>query len=83
MITLLLKPQVLQNPPLLVDLVTQSELNILTRKLKHANGMAQIKQVIFGYDDEQRGKDNKQSRKRKKSDQQSNSDYAFVLSIVL
>ncbi|XP_058751408.1 uncharacterized protein LOC131624482 [Vicia villosa] len=30
------------------DLVTESELNILTKKLKHINGMAQIKQAKFG-----------------------------------
>ncbi|CAL5185983.1 unnamed protein product [Lathyrus oleraceus] len=31
-----------------IDLVTESELNILTKKLKHINGMAQIKQAKFG-----------------------------------
>lgn len=31
-----------------IDLVTESELNILTKKIKHINGMAQIKQAKFG-----------------------------------
>ncbi|CAK8562023.1 unnamed protein product [Lathyrus sativus] len=31
-----------------IDLITESELNILTKKLKHINGMAQIKQAKFG-----------------------------------
>ncbi|RDY09026.1 COBW domain-containing protein 2 [Mucuna pruriens] len=31
-----------------IDLVTESELNILTKKVKHINGMAQIKQAKFG-----------------------------------
>ncbi|CAJ1942127.1 unnamed protein product [Sphenostylis stenocarpa] len=31
-----------------VDLVTESELNILTKKIKHINGMAQITQAKFG-----------------------------------
>nr|KYP58014.1 COBW domain-containing protein 1 [Cajanus cajan] len=31
-----------------IDLVTESELNILTKKIKHINGMAQIKQANFG-----------------------------------
>ncbi|KAK7360618.1 hypothetical protein VNO77_02625 [Canavalia gladiata] len=31
-----------------IDLVTESELNILTEKIKHINGMAQIKQAKFG-----------------------------------
>ncbi|KAL2333951.1 hypothetical protein Fmac_015164 [Flemingia macrophylla] len=31
-----------------IDLVTESELNILIKKIKHINGMAQIKQAKFG-----------------------------------
>ncbi|KAL9327229.1 hypothetical protein ACSQ67_007874 [Phaseolus vulgaris] len=31
-----------------IDLVTESELNILTKKIKHINGMAQITQAKFG-----------------------------------
>ncbi|KAE9614451.1 hypothetical protein Lal_00012272 [Lupinus albus] len=31
-----------------IDLVTESELEILTKKIKHINGMAQIKQAKFG-----------------------------------
>ncbi|KAL4274381.1 hypothetical protein HN51_057163 [Arachis hypogaea] len=31
-----------------IDLVTETELEILTKKIKHINGMAQIKQATFG-----------------------------------
>ncbi|WJX87579.1 hypothetical protein P8452_69756 [Trifolium repens] len=31
-----------------IDLVTESELNILTKKIQHINGMSQIKQAKFG-----------------------------------
>ncbi|XP_014507509.1 uncharacterized protein LOC106767183 [Vigna radiata var. radiata] len=31
-----------------IDLVTESELNLLTKKIKHINGMAQITQAKFG-----------------------------------
>ncbi|XP_054809669.1 uncharacterized protein LOC129311400 isoform X2 [Prosopis cineraria] len=31
-----------------IDLVTESELEVLTKKIKHINGMAQIKQAKFG-----------------------------------
>ncbi|KAK7278708.1 hypothetical protein RJT34_23744 [Clitoria ternatea] len=31
-----------------IDLVTELELNVLTKKIKHINGMAQIKQAKFG-----------------------------------